>query len=135
MAIKKSVRLVDETIAVCNNLTLSGDVNWSGSINAMAEQFNLIIEDNTPELTGKEWDAFYCVHNGYMPHPSIKQEADILFWHISEGYEHDPEVRNCLGSKEAALALIERVKNWSTSQRIAVIYKARAFWRKGPVIG
>lgn len=135
MAIKKSVRLVDETIIVCNNLTdHAGDINWSGSINALAERFTLLIEDNTPELTDNEWNAFYCGQNGYMPHPDAKTEADLLSWHISEGYQYDSQVRDFLGTDEAALNLIERVKSWSTSQRLAVIYKARAYWRKKPIV-
>ena len=135
MPVKKSVRLVDGTIEVCKNLSeFSGSaVNWSGSINAMAQRFTLFIEDNTPELTEKEWLAFYCSQNGYMPHPDPKVEADTLPWHISEGYQYDAQITEFLGSKEAAINLIERVKSWSTSQRLAVIYKSRAYWRQQPV--
>lgn len=133
MPVKKSVRLVDETITVCNNLTdHTGEINWSGSINALAERFTLLIDDNTPELTENEWNVFYSGQNGYMPHPNPKVEADTLPWHISEGYQYDEQIREFLGSEEAALDLIERVKSWSTSERLAVIYKSRAFWRKGP---
>jgi hypothetical protein len=131
MAVKKSVRLVAETIAVCANLSPGSETNWSGSINNMAEQFNLFIADNTPELTENEWNAFYCTYNGYMPHPFAKDEAKILAWHISEGYQYDEQVRGFLGEETQALALIERVKSWTISQRLAVIYKAKAFWCKG----
>lgn len=135
MPVKKSVRLVDETIEVCKNLSeFSGNaVNWSGSINAMAERFSLFIEDNTPELTEKEWLAFYSSQNGYMPHPNPKVEAELLPWHISEGYQYDAQITEFLGSKEAASSFIERINSWSTSQRLAVIYKARAYWRTQPV--
>ncbi|WP_088212948.1 hypothetical protein [Shewanella sp. Shew256] len=68
-----------------------------------------------------------------MPHPDPKVEADTLPWHISEGYQYDSQITEFLGSKEAAINLIERVKSWSTSQRLAVIYKARAYWRQQPV--
>ncbi|MGL4638492.1 MAG: hypothetical protein ACRDCT_10430 [Shewanella sp.] len=136
MAIKKTVQLTDDTIKVCNNLTLhtGAGINWARSINGMAEQFTLLIEDATPALTDMEWNAFYSLHNGYMPHPSPKQEADLLFWHISEGWQYDGQVREFLGTEEAALNLIERIKGWSTSQRLAVIYKARAYWRNRPII-
>lgn len=135
MPVKKSVRLVDETIEVCKNLSeFSGSaVNWSGSINAMAERFTLFIEDNTPELTENEWLAFYCIQNGYMPHPDPKVEAETLPWHISEGYQYDQQVKEFLGSKENAIDLIERIKIWSLSERLAVIYKSRAYWRQQPV--
>jgi urocanate hydratase len=133
MPVKKSVRLVDETMAVCANLSPSGETNWSGSLNNLAEQYNLLIADNTPDLTEDEWNAFYCTYNGYMPHPSAKEEAKVLSWHISEGYQYDEQVRQFLGDEAQAIELIERVKSWSISQRLAVIYKAKMFWSKGKI--
>lgn len=131
MPIKKSVRLSDQTMAVCHNLTLTGDVNWSGSINDMTAHFELFINDNTPELTDSEWNVFYCAYNGYMPSQDQEREARMLSWHISEGYQYDEQIREFIGSEAAAVALIDRVKSWSLSQQLAVIYKAKAFWRKG----
>jgi hypothetical protein len=133
MPVKKSVRLVDETIAIIANLSPGSETNWSRSINNMAEQFSLMINDNTPELTENEWNAFYCSQNGYMPHPEVQEEAKMLSWHISEGYQYDEQVRGFIGTEEQAIALIERIKSWSLSQRLAVIYKAKAFWCKGKV--
>lgn len=134
MAIKKSVRLVDETIQLCHELSdAAGEVNWSGSINAMAEQYKIFAVGCMPSLTENQWNAFYCLYNGYMPHPSIQEEAKLLPWHVSEGYQYDSQVREFLGEKDHALQFLEQIKNWSTAQRVAVIYKAKAFWRKGPV--
>lgn len=130
-AIKKSVRLVDETQATLHNLTLTGEVNWSGSINDMAAQFELFVNDNTPELTDNEWNVFYCAYNGYMQSQDQAREARLLSWHISEGYQYDEQIRQFISSEEAAVELIERVKSWSLSQQLAVIYKAKSFWRKG----
>ena len=127
--IKKSVRLVDETIEVCKALTITGGVNWSGSINAMAEQYKIMIADNMPELSENEKNAFRCVFNGYMPSTSVDQEIRLLSWHISEGYQYDEQVRGFLGSDEAAMNLINRVKSWSHSQCLSVIYTTRAFWK------
>lgn len=133
-AIKKSVRLVDKTIRICNNLTEhSGDVNWSGSINAMAEQYELLINDNLPTFTENQWNAFYCAFNGYAKHPDPKTEADLLHWHISEGYQYDQQIRDFLGSESDAMTFIEMIKLMSTSQRLAVIYKARSYWRSRPI--
>lgn len=134
MPIKKSVRLVDETIRLCNELSdVPGAVNWSGSINAMAEQYKILVEGCVPALTENQWKAFYCLYNGYMPHPSIQEEAKLLPWHVSEGWQYDAQVTEFLGSKEQAIQFLEQVKGWSTAQRVAVIYKAKAFWRNGPV--
>ncbi|WP_372771216.1 hypothetical protein [Pseudoalteromonas sp.] len=134
-AVKKSVRLVDATQVILHNLSLSGETNWSGSINAMAEQFELIMVDNLPELTDNEWLSFYCAFNGYMPNPSAEQEARLLPWHISEGYLYDEQIRGFLGSEENAVNFIDRIKTWSTTERLAVIYKARSYWRKGQAEG
>jgi hypothetical protein len=133
MPIKKSVRLVDETIKTCNNLTQSGDVNWSGSINAMSEQFNILIEENTPFFQPEQWTVFYCLYNGYVSHPDIKEEAKNLPWHVSEGYQYDEQVRDIIGSESDLNSFMSVIKIMSLSQRMAVIYKAKAFWRQGPV--
>jgi hypothetical protein len=134
MAIKKSVRLVDDTIRTCNNLTQSGDVNWSGSLNAMSEQFNILIEENTPFFQPEQWTVFYCLYNGYVSHPDIKEEAKNLPWHVSEGYQYDEQVRHFLGDEAQSAAFVEVLKLMPLSQRLAVIYKARAYWRNGPAV-
>lgn len=134
MAIKKSVYLTDPTIAALKPLSdVHGDgMNWSGSINTMAEQFSLMIESSTPAFTEGQWNAIYCCFNGYAPHPDIKQELATLPWHIDQGYQYDEQVRQFIGDEPAGF--IEAVKALTTSQRIAVIYKANAFWRSGKAI-
>ncbi len=130
-AIKKSVRLIDETQAILHNLTLTGEINWSGSINDMATQFEMLIHNNTPMLTDNEWNVFYCAYNGYMPSKDCLLEAESLHLHVSDGYKFDDQIRQFIGSEEAALELTNRVELWSLSEKIAVTYKAKSFWRKG----
>lgn len=133
MSVKKSVRLSDQAVEICRKMSLSGgeeSINYSGSINSVFAQFAEIIGEHTPELNENEWNAFYCCYNGYMPHPDIKEEARLLAWHISEGYQYDAQVTEFLGDPESAMALIERVKSWSMSERLAVIYKAKSFWAR-----
>jgi hypothetical protein len=129
MPIKKSVRLVDETIATCRKLSPTPDINWSGSINNMSAQFNLFIADNTPELSEKEWTAIFWTYNSHSPHPDPLIEVNLLSWNLTEGYQYDEQVRILLNTEEKATALIEKVKDWTTSQRLAAIYHAKAFWR------
>lgn len=133
MAFKKSVRITDEAAAIMAPLGSKAEdgMNWSGSINAMAEQFGLIIGELTPDFTDDQWKAVYCCFNGYIPHPDITTEASLLHWHISEGYQHDGQVAQLLGSQSDAVEFIDRLKNLSLGQRIAVIYKAFKFWRGG----
>lgn len=128
-AIKKSVRLLKATQNTCHNLsTAYGEVNWSGSINALAAQFEILVADNTPKLTDQEWNAFYCLYNGYFPSQNYAEEARKLWWHVSEGYQYDEQIKYFIGSEEDAIALIDRVKKWSISEQLAVIYKAQSYW-------
>jgi hypothetical protein len=132
-AIKKSVRLVDNTIKLCHELTKQGETNWSGSINAMAEQYKAFVTECLPTLSDNEKTAFYCAYNGYMPHPDLETELNQLHWNISEGYQYDEQIRDVLGTKEQAIEFIERIQSWSKPEKMAVIYMARAFWRQGQI--
>lgn len=136
MAIKKSVRLTDPTIEALRPFSdVAGEgMNWSGSINSMAEYVSIIVSELTPELSGDQWNALYCCYNGYMPHPDPKEEARLLSWHVSEGYQHDAQVTEFLGAKADAVVFIEQLRGYSLAQRLCIIYKAKAFWRKGPVV-
>lgn len=132
MAYKKSVRITDaaaDVLAAFSDATGEG-MNWSGAINSMAEHVSAWLEEITPELTTCEWNALYCCYNGYMPHPNIDEEQRLLAWHISEGYQYDAQVTEFLGSKESAVEFIERVKNMTGGERLALIVKAKKFWRK-----
>jgi hypothetical protein len=131
-AIKKSVRLSAKAAKLFHELTIIGETNFSGSINAMAEQYQLFIADNMPELSENEKTAFYCAFNGYMPNPDIQQELKLLAWHISEGYQYDEQIRELL-TEQQAIDLIEKAKSWTASQKLAVIYSSRAYWRQGPI--
>lgn len=137
MAIKKSVRLTDETIKALQAITQDASaVNWSGSINSMAEQFDILIEQSLPSLTQNQSTSFACIYNGYAPSDSIQQEIRLLAWHISEGYQYDEQVRDLIGTEEEAVAFIEQVKSWNDAEKLAVIYKARRFWSDSkPVVG
>ncbi|WP_172565570.1 hypothetical protein [Vibrio navarrensis] len=133
-AVKKSVRLVDNTAAVCRVISRvsrhSGDdeVNWSGSLNAMAEEYALIMQENKPELTEGQWNALYSVYNGYMPSEDAQREARLLSWHISEGYQYDQTVREFLGTVEEATAFIEEIKSWPLTKQFSAIYHAKKYW-------
>lgn len=135
MAIKKSVRLTDPTIEALRPLSdvHGAGMNWSGSINAMAEQFALIVGELKPEFTSEQWNAIYCCFNGYAPHPDLMQEIATLPWHIDQGYQYDAQVTEFLGDQTAAAAFINQIKALSPAQRLAVIYQANKFWRNGPI--
>lgn len=133
-AVKKSVRLVDNTVDVCRVISrvskVSGNdaVNWSGSLNAMADEYALIMQENKPELTDQQWQAIYCVYNGYMPSEDAQREARLLSWHVSEGYQYDSQVRDALGSEQDAIAFMDEIKSWTLTKQLSAIYHAKKFW-------
>ena len=135
MAIKKSVRLVDETIKILNNLTEhQGAVNWSGSINKMAEQFGILITENLPILSDNEKNALYCMFNGYHSNPVLEQELQNLPWQIDQSYQYDSQVTDLLGTPEQMIEFRERAKKWTNSEKLAVIYFSKSYWRKSPIV-
>lgn len=133
-SVKKSVRLIDQTINVCRVISRvskvmpESEINWSGSLNSMAAEYALIMEENKPELTQDQWNALYSLYNGYMPSEDAQREARLLSWHISEGYQYDSSIAEMIGSEEQAVAFIEEVKGWSLTKQLSAIYFAKAFW-------
>lgn len=133
-AIKKSVRLVDNTIDVCRVISITSkqqgneSVNWSGSINAMADGYQLIMSENKPELTDNQWNALYCLYNGHIPSEDAQHEARLLSWHVSEGYQYDAQVTEFLGSEQDAISFIEDIKSWSLTKQLSAIYHAKKYW-------
>lgn len=95
---------------------------------AMAAEYAIIMEENKPELTQDQWNALYCVYNGYAPSEDPQREARSLPWRIREGYQYDVQVRDSLGSKEQAIGFIEEVNGWSITTQLSAIYFAKAFW-------
>ena len=67
----------------------------------MAAEYALIMEENKPELTFNQWNALYCLYNGYMPSEYPEREARLLWWHISEGYTWDEQIKEFLGTQES----------------------------------
>lgn len=133
MAVKKSVRLVDETIKLCYELTNQGDTNWSGSLNAIAEQYKKFVTECLPTLSDNEKKAFYYTYNGYSAHPQLEMELNQLHWNISEGYQYDEQMQGFLGTKDQAIEFIERIQSWSKPEKMAVVYMSRAYWRQGQI--
>ena len=100
----------------------------------MAEQYQLLIKEAMPVMQENQWNAIYCCFNGYAPHPDINQEINMLPWHIEQGCEFDDQVMDLLGDEQQSKLFIEAIKQMSSSQRLAIIYKAREFWSKSKTL-
>lgn len=134
-AVKKSVRLIDAAVRACCVISRSTDddsINWSGALNTMALEYVLMMEENKPELTASQWNALYCVYNGYAPSNDPRQEARLLSWHVSEGYQFDEQIQELLGTEESAVAFINEIKGWSLTKQLSAIYHAKKFWTPLP---
>jgi|TARA_R110000796_G_scaffold50909_5_gene120196 hypothetical protein len=130
MSIKKSVRLVDETIKLCHELTSQGDTNWSGAINTMAQHYKVFVDECLPSLTANEKKFIYYVYTDYIPQPNLEMEFYQQDWHVNECWLYDKQASDLLGTNEQAIEFVKRVRAWSKPEKLAVIYMARVYWGK-----
>lgn len=129
MAVKKSVRLSDHTIKACQSLSAYGDINWSGSINQIAERYSLFCEQNLPDLKQCEIYALVQAYNGYIYSNDVMLEIKSMDWQIAEAIQYDPNVVENLTSGDIdPVEFINRSKAWSIAERLAVLAKVQAFW-------
>lgn len=121
-SVKKSVRLNTKTVNIIKALHRAGEVNWSGSINDIANRYSLLIEHLLPDMTDNEKAILATCYNGrYFGVNDIEREASIMHWLIKEAGDEFPD--------EASLqAFFEKVKNWGVPERIAAIHFATSFW-------
>lgn len=129
MAIKKSVRLVDETVNLCNAVSHDGEENWSGGINKIAERYGIFVEKCLPELSQFEKLAICQSYNGHAPHGDLRTELRMMDWHLSESVTHDGSVAEMIDKSEAGRdEFLAKAKAWTLPERLAVFHMAYAFW-------
>lgn len=131
MAIKKSVRLSDETELLCKALSQDTEVNWSGSINSIAARYNILISQLLPELSDKEKNAIYCAYNGRMLNIDIMLEVAAFDFTISEAIKYDSQIEHLIGSDHIE-SFYKRCKEFSIAEKLAIIDMAQKYWRKSP---
>lgn len=73
MAVKKSVRLIDNTIALCDTLSGNGPINWSGSINGAVNMLGFLVENGKAELLRNEVELI-CLITGISEKNSLPLE-------------------------------------------------------------
>jgi hypothetical protein len=132
-AVRKSVRLVDETIELCGVLSRGSEINYSGSLNGMAQRYNILIKDSLPELGEGESKAICAAFNGYSMADNISQDIAGFEWHISESMQYDGNFNDILTHyKIDGEEFKTRIRGWSEAQRLAVIDMTQRFWNAGP---
>jgi hypothetical protein len=129
MAIKKSVRLVDDTIDACAIITRDPEINYSGAINQITERYSIFVQDCLPELKIGEKHALCQAYNGRINNYNLSEELRIMSFNISEAINYDGNVRDLLDAENIDHNEFHaKVSNWSPSQKIAVLAMIESFW-------
>ncbi|MGR5451425.1 hypothetical protein ACP3V3_17035 [Vibrio sp. PNB22_3_1] len=108
--------MTEPTVNNCRTLAQAfnnQDINWSASLNVLSQEYLLIVTENKPQLSEAQWLALYCVYNGHLPSQDAQREAELLAWHISEGYQF-------------AITLVETINNWTLTQKLSASYWQKA---------
>lgn len=129
MAIKKSVRLVDESIQTCRELSPEGSINWSGAINSTCERYQLFVKHCMPDLSQAEKNAIAQAYNGHWFERNIEQEIQQMHWQIGESLQYDQNIIENLATEDIdPNKFFEKVKSWTIAERLAVISFVNKFW-------
>lgn len=139
-SVKKSVRLVPETIEAIRQISNFGEINWSGSINDIASRYLFFVEKSLPELTENEKMALAAVFNGKLfDSKDLGREVQTLHFYIGASIENDGHFVEWLWrdsdldleafiKSDAAEQFYKRVTEWTIPERLAVIHYVTAFW-------
>lgn len=128
-AVKKSVRLVEDTIRNCRALSSGGDINWSGSINSMSARYLLFVKHSLPELSNGEKLALCQCYHGKLLNDDILTEVRMMEWQVDQAYQYDSNVRDIIGHHELDVkSIFDRIKSWTVPQRLAVLHEAQSYW-------
>lgn len=127
MAIKKSIRLSDETENLCKNLNQFSEVNWSGSINSITSRYNIFVSELLPELSDNEKKAIYCAYNGRFFNKDIMLEISAFDYTISTAIDCDTQVSDFIGA-ENLTNFYEKCKKFTVCERLAIIDMIQRFW-------
>ena len=126
MSIKKSVRITDSTVEVFRVLSYESDsINFSGSINRMAQEYELLVECCLPKLSSNEKSILMENYRDFIGTKNYKKETKMLHWNVSELLENDEKLKDLIGGEVLASQFIRKIKEWSTSQKLAAIYFAQ----------
>ncbi|HAU9839339.1 TPA: hypothetical protein JFP82_002143 [Vibrio cholerae O1] len=136
----RTIHLASKTVALFRVMSMSQEnnpfkgINWSYSTNAMAQEYQLIMEENKPSLADNQWQAFHWLYDCYKPTTDAAKEADSLPERLLQAYHNDFHVSAALGSEEQALSFISEIRQWSRTKRLAAIYQAKANWASAPPV-
>lgn len=141
MAIKKSLRLLDDTIKEIQGLHEyhnnhnGNETNYSGAINSLSQYYSLFYQYCLPELTQAEKNALAQAYNGHLFGRELEDEIKSVHWQVGEAIEYDSNVVENLATEDIDPAkFLARVKAWTPAQRLAVLVFVQKFWNESKPI-
>ena len=140
-SVKKSVRLNADTVEIIRETSQHSEVNWSGSINNIANRYSLLMQDLLPDMTEKEKMVLVAAYNGHaIDNTNIEREVKMFHWQIGEALKYDSNmaellcddadeaINNEVKNGDRAKAFYTKVEGWSFSQRLAALHFATSYW-------
>lgn len=114
-AIKKSVRIIEqaqEVIDVFGFGIIDGDINWSGCINEITRQFEVMARENEPSLPDAMWIALKDYYLEYKDKNGSGHSIDTLLLGAAKLNKDFP-------------GLFLTVEEWSETQKLAAIHNIK----------
>ncbi|HGS4512683.1 TPA: hypothetical protein ACMDOZ_002379 [Vibrio cholerae] len=136
----RTIHLASKTVGLFRVMSMAKENNpfkgigWSYSANAMADEYQLIMEENKPSLDDNHWRALHWLYDLYKPTTDAAKEADSLPERLLQAYHDDYHVSAALGNEEQALSFINEIRQWSKTKRLAAIFQAKANWTSEPPV-
>lgn len=128
MSTKKSVRLSDDAVRLCH-LISDHEVNFSRSINVMADRYKYIMEKSLPELSEGETLALCAMYNGHAYHDDTQVEVSAIGAMLHESFEYDPNIAEILNQYSVDVdAFAMRVLKFSAAEKVAILHMVQKFW-------
>lgn len=104
-----------------------GDPQYTAFINKSVAVNEFLLKQNRPQnLTDNELLVICALYNGHMQHDDPGVNAQGLIWQVSDGAQYEPGQFKQFDVNPSAL--IEKVRNFTPSQCLAVIDITDQFW-------
>lgn len=107
-----------------------GDPQYTAFINKSVAVNEFLLKQNRPQnLTDEELTVICALCNGYLAHDDPGVNAQGLIWQVSDGAQYEPDQFKMLEVDPAVL--IDKVRNFTPAQSLAVIDITDQFWAQG----
>jgi len=130
MSTKKSIRLADKTHALCvlSNTSKSVTINWSASINQIAERYDYMLSKALPGLSKGEKMAFCDMYNGHILNDNLDWELKTMDFRVSECIKYQPFEH--LLEDISVDDFYKKCKKFTMIEKLAILDMVQKFWNQ-----